>query len=50
MKVLFDILLEHITGPIKVELEVEKEYSFLRKMVHFIKELGRTTTCGATVG
>lgn len=49
MKVLFDILLEHIMGPIKVELEVEKEYSFLRKMVHFIKEHGRTTTCGATV-
>lgn len=34
---------------IKVELEVEKVFLFLQKMVHFTKEHGRMIICGVTV-
>ncbi len=49
MKGLLDIILEHIMVHMKVELEVEKEFLSLQKMDHFIKEHGRTITCGAMV-
>lgn len=49
MKVLFVIHLELTMEPIKVELEVEKAFSSLRKMVPFIKERGKTIICGVMV-
>ena len=36
-------------GLIKVELEVEKEFLSLQRMVLFMKELGKMITCGVMV-